>query len=264
MTERITVVVPCYNEEKRLNVAAFTSFLEQDTETRLLLVNDGSRDDTQGMLERVRAAAPERVRVMSLEQNSGKAEAVRRGVLAAMDGGADVVGYWDADLATPLDAIPQFTQVVRKRPDIALVMGARVQLLGRTIDRRPARHYLGRIFATVVSVVLGLRVYDTQCGAKMLRATPEMRAAFATPFRSKWIFDVELIARMMGRRGSMTAAGTGILELPLWSWRDVAGSKLKGRDFMIAVPELARIWWYDLRGGEGRMAVQLQKGSEAS
>lgn len=260
----VTVVVPCYNEEKRLDVDAFRAFLGANDATRFLLVNDGSRDGTIGVLERVRTEAPDRVRVMSLEQNSGKAEAVRRGVIAAMDEGADVVAYWDADLATPLEAIPQFAQVLYKRPDITLVMGARVQLLGRSIARRPARHYLGRVFATVVSVVLGLRVYDTQCGAKMLRVTPGMRDVFARPFRSKWIFDVEMLARMLGRRGGMQAHGVGILELPLWSWEDVAGSKLKGSDFAIAVPELARIWWHDLRGAQPGTPVVTREEKEAS
>lgn len=265
MSPAVTVVVPCYNEEKRLDVGAFTSFLASEGTTRFVLVDDGSRDDTLAVLERLRASAPDRIRVLALERNSGKAEAVRRGVLAALDEGAAIVAYWDADLATPLEAIPQFAQVLHMRPDIALVMGARVQLLGRSIARRPARHYLGRVFATVVSVVLGLRVYDTQCGAKMLRNTPEMRAAFERPFRSKWIFDVELLARMLGRRGGMLGTGVGILELPLWSWEDVAGSKLKGRDFAIAVPELARIWWHDLRGHHGAATpAPLPEGRETS
>ncbi|HUF65750.1 MAG TPA: glycosyltransferase [Gemmatimonadaceae bacterium] len=253
MSDRVTIVVPCYNEAKRLDVRAFAAYLSDgDDETRLIFVDDGSTDGTGALLERLCSPAPHRASVLSLERNSGKAEAVRRGVLAAMEAGATTVGYWDADLATPLDAISQFTTVARNRPDITLVMGARVQLLGRSIDRRPGRHYLGRVFATVVSIVLGIRVYDTQCGAKMLRVTPETRAAFATPFRSRWIFDVELIARLLGRRGGMDATGIGILELPLWSWRDVAGSKLKAGDFAVAVPELARIWWFDLGPGVQR------------
>lgn len=256
---RVTVVVPCYNEERRLDRAAFRAFLAGDDPVDVVFVNDGSRDGTVGVLEDLRAAAPERVTTLSLAQNSGKAEAVRRGVVAAMERGDDIVGYWDADLATPLDAIGQFSRILEMRPDIDLVMGARVALLGRAIERRPSRHYLGRAFATAVSLVLGLRVYDTQCGAKMLRVNPVTRAAFATPFRSKWIFDVELIARILGRRRG--AAGARILELPLWSWRDVAGSKLKASDFAVAAPELARIWWHDLRGEDALLDARLEQES---
>jgi glycosyltransferase involved in cell wall biosynthesis len=247
MSERVTVVVPCYNEERRLDTRAFADFVGRDSAVDFLFVNDGSKDATADVLHQLSNTAPERMSVLSLAENSGKAEAVRRGIIAAMDGGAGTVAFWDADLATPLDAITQFLQVLSMRPDISMVMGARVQLLGRSIARRPARHYLGRVFATVVSMVLGLRVYDTQCGAKMFRTTPEIRAIFSDPFRSRWIFDVELIARLLGRRGGTNGKSDVIMELPLWYWRDVAGSKLKGKDFAIAIPELARIWWHYLR-----------------
>jgi glycosyltransferase involved in cell wall biosynthesis len=112
MTSRATVVIPCYNEEKRLDRNAFRAFLESDADTSLILVNDGSRDGTAAILGEVRSIAPDRVTVLSLERNGGKAEAVRRGVVSAMERGDDLVGYWDADLATPLDAITQFAQVM--------------------------------------------------------------------------------------------------------------------------------------------------------
>jgi hypothetical protein len=91
-----------------------------------------------------------------------------------------------------------------------------------------------------------------------------MRDVFATPFRSRWIFDVEMLARMLGRRGGANADDVGILELPLWSWEDVAGSKLKGSDFATAVPELASIWWHDLRGAQAGTPVARREGKEAS
>ena len=97
-------------------------------------------------------------------------------------------------------------------------------LLGHRIERSWARHYLGRLFATASSQVLGLPVYDTQCGAKVFRDGPALRAALATPFTSRWAFDVELL----GRLG--TGADRRFLEVPLERWHDVGGSKLRPRD----------------------------------
>jgi dolichyl-phosphate beta-glucosyltransferase len=155
----------------------------------------------------------------------------------------ETIGFWDADLATPLDAIAECLDVFDSQPRVQLVMGARVQLLGRSIQRTPLRHYLGRCFAAAASLVLGIPVYDTQCGAKLFRATPPMLAAFAEPFSSRWIFDVEILARLGGLYRN-TAAFSGelpIWELPLRQWHDIAGSKLRARHFLLAVGDLARI-----------------------
>jgi hypothetical protein len=103
-----------------------------------------------------------------------------------------------------LDEIPRFQALLRERPQVDLVMGARVQMLGRTVRRSPLRHYLGRVFATAVSQVLRLAVYDTQCGAKLLRNRAELALVFDEPFCVNWTFDVALIARLL--RGSPVRA----------------------------------------------------------
>jgi dolichyl-phosphate beta-glucosyltransferase len=115
-------------------------------------------------------------------------------------------------------------------------------LLGREIDRSVLRHYLGRVFATVASLILRLPVYDTQCGAKLFRVTPTTVSLFATPFCSRWTFDVEIIARHIQKVGSVTTAATQIIEFPLYIWKDVAGSKVKPRHFFIAFFDLCRIY----------------------
>jgi glycosyltransferase involved in cell wall biosynthesis len=244
------VVVPCYNEAKRLELAAYDAFFARCLDVTLLFVDDGSTDDTPLVIERLRQRHPGRVLMLRLGTNVGKAEAVRRGMLLAIRRCATYIGYWDADLATPLDAILRCRSVLEERPKLLLVMGSRVALLGREIRRRWRRHLLGRAFATAASCVLGLPVYDTQCGAKLFRVTEETAELFRRPFDTRWIFDVEILARLVKPPCAETvgAASQAIYEFPLERWQDVNGSRLKASDFLVAAFDLFKIYWRS-RGG---------------
>lgn len=238
----VTLVVPCYNEAQRLRPDAFTEALDAYPRLRLRFVNDGSKDATLDVLGALRARRPERIVVQSLERNGGKAEAVRQGVLASCAAGDSRVGYWDADLATPFAELPSFVAVLDEQPGVDVVLGSRVKLLGRNVERRFYRHVYGRAFATAVSLMLGLSVYDTQCGAKLLRITPAVREAFERPFQSRWIFDVELLMRLVGRwQTEGFEPSTKMVEVPLRTWTDVPGSKVTPRDGVRAAAELARL-----------------------
>ena len=99
---RLCVVVPCYNEEKRLRIDDFSTFIAANS-IDFLFVNDGSNDDTQNVLERVMSSNPDKVSIHSMAQNSGKSEAIRSGInLATATDNYDFVGFFDSDLATPL------------------------------------------------------------------------------------------------------------------------------------------------------------------
>ena len=237
------VVVPCYNEEARLDTRAFNQFRVSGRWVEFLFVNDGIKDGTLGMLEKLRCSSPDTVRVLDQQPNKGKAEAVRNGMLRALTTDAEFVGYWDADLATPLAALPRFLEVLEDRPGVEVVLGSRVKLLGRTIERHPWRHYLGRVFATLVSELLRMPVYDTQCGAKMFRATDGLRAALSTPFHTAWLFDVEIIARLIAADpGGTAAVAQRMYELPLDEWRDVPGSKLTRAAYMKAASSILALY----------------------
>ena len=246
--KRTSIVVPCYNEGRRLPIARFQKFLCQSP-INFIFVDDGSTDNTLEVLERLRSGSPESVAVLRSVANQGKAEAVRYGINFALNRGTGYVGFWDADLATPLDAIPQFVEILEDRPDLDMVFGSRVKLLGRKIERRPARHYLGRLFATCISIVLRLPVYDTQCGAKLFRVRPGTPELFHQRFQSRWVFDVELIARHIRQVGSPAAAAQLIYECPLQVWEDVAESKVAPADFFIALRDVLRIYWTYVRPG---------------
>ena len=236
------IVVPCYNEASRLDADAFARFAAAEPDYRFLFIDDGSTDGTRALLTGL-AQTVDRFDVLALDQNGGKAEAVRQGVIRSIEAGAEIVGYFDADLATPLAALPQLRSVFTEHPERDIVMAARVMLLGRKIRRNPARHYAGRAFATCASLLLDLPVYDTQCGAKLLRVNDALRDAVAEPFISGWIFDVELLRRLQISRAAhgLTDLAACTYEFALDQWEDVAGSKVNLRDFPVAFVQLGQV-----------------------
>jgi glycosyltransferase involved in cell wall biosynthesis len=242
MAETI-IIVPCFNEGRRLPVECFESFAKGHPGVRFLMLNDGSTDDTLEVLRRMEDRNEAQFSALDVQPNQGKAEVVRRGLLTAFKEEARYAGFWDADLATPLEAIPSFVDLLERRPDLEMVFGSRVKLLGRSIERSAVRHYLGRVFATAASLTLGLAIYDTQCGAKLFRSTPGVVELFKEPFITRWIFDVEVIARLIqARRGTNLRQPKDVIyEFPLHTWHDVAGSKVKPIDFPKALFETLRI-----------------------
>ena len=240
---RAVIVVPCYNEARRLPTARFTAFaIDHAVDVRFLFVNDGSTDETAEVIASLVSAHPSLFELLDLPHNVGKAEAVRLGVLSAREGGCEYVGFWDADLATPLAEIPAFIAQLDATPELLMVIGARIRLLGREVERRFVRHVLGRVFATGASLVLSLPVYDTQCGAKLFRDGPLLSRLFGAEFSSRWVFDVELIARLGAElRWDIDRLSALIYEHPLERWRDVEGSKVRPRDLPRAFFDLVRI-----------------------
>lgn len=243
----VCLVVPCYNEASRLRGAEFLQFLDSHPLAAICFVDDGSVDGTFEALDRVRAACPDRVLVHRLEKNGGKAAAVRAGVLhAASRGTAEIIGFWDADLSTPLAEVDRLLAAFAERPDCTLVLGSRVKRLGSHIERRALRHVLGRIFASFASGLLGFPVYDSQCGAKLFRAD-SVEVFFGQPFLTRWLFDLEMLMRFRNHIGASAAHMT--CEVPLGQWIEVGGSKLQLGE-MINVPlELLRIRKYYNKGG---------------
>jgi glycosyltransferase involved in cell wall biosynthesis len=238
----MVLVVPCYNEATRLDAAAFTVMVDEIPGLNLLFVDDGSRDATAEVHRRLCAARPARIESLSLPHNQGKAEAVRQGLLHALAGPAAEVGYLDADLATPPVEVQRLCALFRGQDQFDVLLASRVRLLGRTIDRNPGRHYLGRVFATAASLVLRIPVYDTQCGAKLLRRSPALTHALAAPFQGRWTFDVELLGRLVtGAPAIAPLPLARIHEEPLLVWRDVKGSKLNPTHVLQAGLELVPI-----------------------
>ena len=230
MSQKI-IVIPCYNEAKRLNQEAFLAYLENGGAS-LLFVDDGSSDNTIQVINNL-IAGWSKASLLCLPQNVGKAEAVRQGVLAAVAKGAEQVAFLDADLAVGLE---QLDPLFSKLENYQMAFGSRIRVLNSKISRFWLRHYLSRIFATCASVALGFQIYDTQCGAKVFKGELASRL-FAESFYSRWLFDVEIFFRLkaLGQPSELA------YELPLVNWREIGGSKVNPRVFLRAPLELWRI-----------------------
>jgi glycosyltransferase involved in cell wall biosynthesis len=237
--QKVCIVVPCFNEEHRLPGREILEFVKTHDAT-ICFVDDGSSDGTLQVIEALQREAPQAVIVLGLQPNRGKAEAVRQGILhVAAAGRFAVIGFCDADLSTPLGEVAAMVDVLAANPSCELAMGSRIRRLGSCIERTTARHYLGRTFSTLASLLLKLPVYDSQCGAKVMRADIATIVC-AERFLTKWLFDVEILARLRNHFGR-TRVLESVTEVPLTKWTEVGGSKLR-LSHMARVPlELLRI-----------------------
>ena len=116
-TSDLVLVVPCYNEATRLRRPCSSTLSRAIRSVGSLFVDDGSVDGTTAVLERMALESPAGIRAIRLPTNQGKAEAVRRGLLEAMAANPALVGFWDADLSTPLTAVGDFLSVAAKLPE---------------------------------------------------------------------------------------------------------------------------------------------------
>ena len=230
----MAIVVPCYNEAERFNAAAFEEFLNRYKDINFVFVNDGSKDDTLAELQVFSARFPRQTSVLDMPKNGGKAEAVRHGMLEMISHNKRYIGYWDADLATALSAIPEFGTLIRRDGQHTVVVGARLRLLCHDIQRDLSRRIFSRAFNLVARATLRLRIRDTQCGAKLFEVDEDLKAALVHPFETGWLFDIELLQRLIERKGNRNF----IYEHALFAWSEVAGSKVSLKKSLHAVFKL--------------------------
>lgn len=224
LEKNMCIVIPCYNEGQRLPAEEFHSFFQESPLVLVCFVNDGSVDDTAKILEEIQLQHPDQVDVVSYPNNVGKAEAVRRGIHHC-NGKYDHahIAYLDADLATSLQECMKLREHLKS--PIEFCFGSRIRLLGTFIKRKKRRWILGRFIATIISQMLRINVYDTQCGCKLFSKALSIQL-FQEPFISKWLFDVELFFRMIMLYG-MEHAIPKMLEIPLTRWIDTGASSVK-------------------------------------
>ena len=237
--KKICVIIPCYNEAQRLELEVFREFVGREERFDFCFVNDGSQDNTSEVLRRAVEWEPGRFLLVDNTDNRGKAEAVRSGMLYVSSlNRYNIVGYLDADLATPLEDLYLLAEVMDRKPGVCMTMGARLKRLGANVQRKAYRHYLGRGFATLVSMLYQLPVYDSQCGAKLLKSEL-IPVGFSEEFRSSWLFDVELILRIREKYADYDRI---IHEVPLNTWVEKGDSRIKFKHLLKMPKELFNIY----------------------
>jgi dolichyl-phosphate beta-glucosyltransferase len=230
--QKIAIIIPCYNEGKRLQKKAFTDFLSTHEDTVLFFVNDGSSDNTSGILDSIRSKSGHQVRVISLEKNGGKANAVRTGLIESVsENEFAYTGYLDADLSTsPQEFYRLF--LLMKEKNLDYIFGSRIKMINTSVKRSQFRHIAGRLIATTIDSKFKLGIYDTQCGAKCFKSEV-IRSVCKKPFITKWFFDVEIFLRI--KKELPDAKG---IEVPLQQWEDAPGSKINIFSFPSVLKEI--------------------------
>ena len=222
----VGIVVPCYNEEIRLNLDYWHQIINKINHVDWVFVDDGSKDKTLNVLtEQFRF---ENVTVLALEENHGKSEAVRNGMLEFVrrEKSYSGIGFLDSDSAFSVNDVEHLIDLCAQKftPDnqgFKAVISSRVKLAGRSISRNTTRHYISRILLTFINWNWRDAPYDTQSGYKIFRNSTELKLALENPFRTKWFVDVELFARI----GAMNGRNQ-IWEEPVQSWLEIPGSKI--------------------------------------
>jgi glycosyltransferase involved in cell wall biosynthesis len=230
--QSISVIVPAYNEEKRLpsTLERVVRYLDEKrfSFAEILVVDDGSRDGTVAAISEFTRRHPS-VRLLRNPGNRGKGYSVRHGMLEAK-------GEWalftDADLSSPIAELEKLIEAARRE-------SAQVAIGSRALDRSLVgvhqpwlREYAGRFFNLVMRAITGLRFHDTQCGFKLFQ-TEAARRIFALQRLERFGFDAEilLIADRLGYR---------CVEVPV-RWNDVAGSKVGTLQGLNGFVDLLRI-----------------------
>ncbi|MDY8134651.1 dolichyl-phosphate beta-glucosyltransferase [Aquimarina sp. 2201CG5-10] len=236
------IIIPCYNEEKRLNVSAFLNFINKENNYHLCFVNDGSKDNTIDVLKEIQSANPLKVSVIDVKKNAGKAAAVRVGARYLHSrGDISCIGFIDADLSTDFEDFDGLLKTLKTNKKLSMVFGSRAKNASEGIEKDTLRACFSKIIKMLVFFILRLPIEDTQCGAKVFRAEL-VPVLFEKNFFSRWLFDVEMFLRMKKHYGKAVILDK-IYEQPLKRWVHMDDSKLGLKDSLEIPYRLLSIWF---------------------
>ena len=233
----LSVVIPLYNEERRLmdGFTAIHSYLSSKPYPwEIILVDDGSVDRTAEMLRNITVRYTN-TRMTMNEQNRGKGSAVKKGMLAAH---GDIIVFTDIDLSVPIAYIDAFVAKISEGCDIAI--GSR-KIEGATLEIRqsPLREFMSRMFTRMSNLLLGIRFPDHTCGMKAF-TKPAAHTLFSRLRTERWAFDSEILflSKLLGYK---------VMEVAVL-WRHMPGTKVRlFFDALRSFWEIAKIRFYHTR-----------------
>jgi|SRR5271165_2530972 len=246
---KYSIVIPAYNERARILAtleSVVTCVREKQWNAEVIVVNDGSTDETAGMVRNLAVNAPE-VRLMENPSNRGKGYSVRNGLLHAQ---GETVMFTDADLSAPIEEAERLFAAIEAGADIAI--GSRWLATSRQTHRQPLyRQLFGRCFNMLTRAVMRLPYADTQCGFKAF-TRDAAQTVFQLQTIERWGFDPEIlfIARKRGYK---------VAEVPV-SWAHDARSRISYlRDGLQMLKELAIVRWNALTGRYGKQITEVER-----
>ena len=251
----VGVVIPCYNEEERLLSEEFIKYIDMHSGYHLCFVNDGSKDATLDVLHDLQKGREDFITVYDCEQNGGKAEAVRQGMLHMLkEEGLDFIGFLDADLSTDLRDFDDLVSTI-ENSNYKIVSGSRISRMGANITKESARKIISQTINFIIRKILSMDFKDTQCGAKIFHRDV-IEISFQDKFVSKWIFDVEIFRRITLHYGIQQARQL-LCGQPLKRWIHADGSKLSMKDSFKIIVQLGQIAWYYNRKKKAKKNIAL-------
>ncbi len=253
MEPTYSIVIPAYNESARLGNTlskVLTYVHEQSWDAEVVVVNDGSQDNTADIV-RTFAAKDSIVRLVENPGNRGKGFSVRNGMLNSR---GRIILFTDADLSAPIEEAPKLLQEIHHGADVAI--GSRWLRAETQTQRQPLlRQILGRVFNLLLRITLGLHFADTQCGFKAFTQTAA-QTIFPLQRIERWGFDPEIL--FLARKFKFK-----IREIPVL-WGHSGGTRIHPlRDGSKMFLEMLHVRWNDLSGkysSDAAMATQPARG----
>lgn len=235
---KVLLIVPCYNEEKRFNIAYWNKIIHELVVVDFLFVDDGSSDNTFMKIQELTTLT--NCYSQRCETNSGKGKTLNNAFSSAVDENYEIIGFIDSDGAFKLDDIKRIINLAEQlifNKEFEAVFSSRINLAGRNIMRKKSRHYISRAIYTIINLITKIPLYDTQSGFKLYKNSLEWKKVFKEEFKTRWFFDLESIIFF----SKVHRRDPRVWEEPLGCWIEIPNSKVNAKQLKQIAIDMSKI-----------------------